>query len=66
MAGDGEVMKSKYTKDELQNMAMQFNQYYSIGDHRARMMLEMLSVVTNTPTDECLKKINALAMGEEL
>lgn len=47
-------------------MAIQFNQYYATGDHRARMMLEMLSMITNTETIDCLQKINVLAMGEDL
>lgn len=59
-------MLGKYTQDELQSMAMQFNQYYAVGDQRAHFMLEMLSIVTNTPQNECLEKINKLAAGESV
>lgn len=59
-------MSGKYTTEHLQQMAMQFNQYYAVGDQRAHFMLEMLSMVTNTPQNECLEKINKLAAGESV
>jgi hypothetical protein len=59
-------MSGKYTPGQLQSMAIQFNQYYSVGDPRAVFMIEMLAAVTNNTEQECLEKINKLAMGESL
>lgn len=59
-------MSGKYTPEHLQQMATAFNQYYAAGDQRAYFMIEMLSMVTNTPQNECMEKINKLAMGESV
>lgn len=59
-------MSGKYTPEQLQQMAAAFNQYYAAGDQRAHFMLEMLSMVTGAAQNECLEKINKLAMRESV
>jgi hypothetical protein len=54
---------SKYTPEEPQQMAIAALRAMDNGDKRAAQLLMMLSLVTNTPRDECVARIKELANG---
>ena len=52
---------SKYTDDELKDMATIFLANKDTGDVRCEMILQVLSVTQQLSKDEVLKKIEELA-----
>ena len=54
---------SKYTEQELQEMAVVTIRAMDTGDLRAKQLLMMLSLVTNVAPEECIARIKAMAQG---
>lgn len=57
---------SKYTKDQLQNMALDVIDAAGKGDQRADMLVYMLSAATNMQVEKCVENITKLADGKDI
>lgn len=59
----GELGMSKYTNQQLQEMAREFYRQWFQDDSRCDELLKRLSAQTGLTETQCLVKIQALASG---